>query len=92
MFHASSKRVLAGFAASAATCLGLLSIAAPASGDVKPEGGSTSSPAPIADPESGLDTTSVALGALGGIALGGAGLGITLGMQRRRDHAAAQHA
>jgi hypothetical protein len=34
-----------------------------------------------------LDTTSVALGALGGIALGGAALGITLGVQRRRDHA-----
>jgi hypothetical protein len=34
----------------------------------------------------GLDTTSVALGALGGIALGGAGLGITLVVQRRRDH------
>lgn len=38
--------------------------------------------------KSGLDTTSVALGALGGIALGGAGLGITLGVQRRRDHSA----
>jgi hypothetical protein len=37
---------------------------------------------------SGLDTTSVALGALAGIALGGAGLGITLVVQRRRDHAA----
>lgn len=36
----------------------------------------------------GLDTTSVALGALGGIALGGAGLGIALVVQRRRDHAA----
>ena len=35
-----------------------------------------------------LDTTSVALGALGGIALGGVGLGITLVVQRRRDHAA----
>jgi len=33
-----------------------------------------------------LDTTSVALGAMGGIALGGAGLGITLVVQRRRDH------
>jgi hypothetical protein len=38
--------------------------------------------------ESGLDTTSVALGALGGIALAGAGLGIARGVQRRRDHAA----
>jgi hypothetical protein len=35
----------------------------------------------------GLDTTSVTLGALGGIALGGAGLGVTLLVQRRRDHA-----
>ena len=34
----------------------------------------------------GLETTSVALGALGGIALGGAALGITLVVQRRRDH------
>jgi hypothetical protein len=34
----------------------------------------------------GLDTSSVALGAMGGIALGGAALGITLVVQRRRDH------
>jgi hypothetical protein len=33
-----------------------------------------------------FDTTSIALGALGGIALGGAGLGVALGLQRRRDH------
>jgi hypothetical protein len=33
---------------------------------------------------SGLDTTSVALGALGGIALGGAALGITLAVERHR--------
>jgi len=94
MFHASSKKVLAGFAATAATCLGLLSIAAPASADVKPDGGSTSAvePGPVPDPSSGLDTSSIALGALGGIALGGAGLGITLGVQRRRDHTVAQHA
>jgi hypothetical protein len=37
-------------------------------------------------PDQGLETTSVALGALGGIALGGAALGITLVVQRRRDH------
>jgi hypothetical protein len=36
----------------------------------------------------GLEATPVALGALGGIALAGAGLGITLGVQRRHDHAA----
>jgi hypothetical protein len=40
--------------------------------------------------DGGLDVTSAALGALGGIALGGAGLGVTLGVQRRRDHAAAR--
>jgi hypothetical protein len=39
-------------------------------------------------PGDGREATSVALGALGGIALAGAGLGITLGVQRRRDHAA----
>jgi hypothetical protein len=37
-------------------------------------------------PGRGLETTSVALGALGGIAIGGAALGITLVVQRRRDH------
>jgi hypothetical protein len=37
-----------------------------------------------AEHKSGLDTTSVALGALGGIALGGAALGITLSVERRR--------
>jgi hypothetical protein len=36
----------------------------------------------------GLDATSVALGALGGIAVGGAGLGVSLAVQRRRDHTA----
>jgi hypothetical protein len=38
---------------------------------------------------SGLDTTSVALGVLGGIAFSGAGLGISLAVQRRRDHVTA---
>jgi hypothetical protein len=91
MFHASSTKILAGFAASAATCLGVLSIAAPASADVKPDGGSTSTvqPVPLADPGTGLDTSSIALGALGGIAFAGAGLGITLGVQRHRDRSAA---
>ena len=47
-------------------------------------------PAPVEPVNQGtaLDTTSIALGALGGIALGGAALGITLGVQRRRDHSA----
>jgi len=36
------------------------------------------------EPSQGLDTTSVALGVLGSIALGGAGLAIALVIQRRR--------
>ena len=36
-----------------------------------------------------LEATSVAVGAMGGIALGAAGLGIGLAVQRRRDHASA---
>ena len=43
---------------------------------------------PVPQHGDGLEATSVALGALGGIALAGAGLGITLDIQRRRDHAA----
>jgi hypothetical protein len=38
------------------------------------------------EPNQGLDPTSVALGALAGIALGGAGLGVALVVKRRRDH------
>ncbi|TDO30993.1 hypothetical protein EV643_13417 [Kribbella sp. VKM Ac-2527] len=92
MFHASSTKILTGFAASAAACVGLLSIAAPASADVKPDGGPSqyipAGEVPIVEERNGLDTSSVALGALGGIAFAGAGLGITLGVQRRRDHSA----
>ena len=103
MFRTPSTKILAGFAATAATCLGLLSIAAPASADVKPESGSSSSrqqyepPGPPEPPVAGrdlsrLDTSSVAFGALGGIALGGAGLGISLGVHRRRDqHVGTEH-
>ncbi|MFG1818258.1 hypothetical protein ACGFIF_31150 [Kribbella sp. NPDC049174] len=51
------------------------------------------SPAPYATASSGgVDVSSAALGALGGIALGGAGLALTLGVQRRRDHTAARPA
>lgn len=39
---------------------------------------------PVVAQDTGLDTTSVALGALGGIALGGAGLGIALAVGRHR--------
>jgi hypothetical protein len=37
-------------------------------------------------PTTTLDSTSVALGAMGGIALGGAALAVTLVVHRRRDH------
>ncbi|WP_405066682.1 hypothetical protein OG558_34115 [Kribbella sp. NBC_01510] len=56
--------------------------------DAQHHGNMTTTVSPSAEHRSGLDTTSVALGALGGIALGGAGLGITLGVQRRRDRSA----
>jgi hypothetical protein len=60
-----------------------LMAAAPASADVKPEGGSA-----VQAEDEGLDATSIALGALGGITFAGAGLGVALGVQRRRDHVA----
>jgi hypothetical protein len=43
-------------------------------------------PAESVNQATALETTSVALGALGGITLGGAALGITLAIQRRRNH------
>jgi hypothetical protein len=42
--------------------------------------------APVAKQDTGIDTSSAALGALGGIALGGAGLGIALAVSRRHHH------
>lgn len=47
-------------------------------------------PAQPINQASALHTTSIALGALGGIALGGAALGVTLTIQRRRDHTSTQ--
>ncbi|MFG1815461.1 hypothetical protein ACGFIF_16950 [Kribbella sp. NPDC049174] len=79
-----------------AACLAVLGAATPANAGVPPEP-TWSVPEPLpgppepsipVQPSGGLDANSVALGALGGIALGGAGLGITLGVQRRRDHSA----
>jgi hypothetical protein len=43
-------------------------------------------PAESINQATALEATSVVLGALGGITLGGAALGITLAVQRRRDH------
>ena len=79
-------------AAAGAVSVVLMTAATPAMAQEypNPEGGSSgdrTAPAQIEVPDEGLDTTSVALGALAGISLGGAGLAITLGMQRRRDHA-----
>jgi len=74
----------------AATCLALLATAAPALAGEPGEPTfepTTISGGPSTDGETGgLDATSVALGGLAGITLAGAGLGVTLGVQRRRDH------
>ncbi|TCO35610.1 hypothetical protein EV652_101494 [Kribbella steppae] len=43
-------------------------------------------PAETVNQVTALHATSVALGAIGGITLAGAALGITLAVQRRRDH------
>jgi hypothetical protein len=43
-------------------------------------------PAESINQATALHTTSIALGALGGITLAGAALGITLAVQRHRDH------
>jgi hypothetical protein len=91
-------RTLSGLAAcTGIACLALLTTTTAYAGD-QPEP-TSSVPTPIPGPPDpnpdpgegtagGLDATSVALGALGGIALGGAGLGVTLAVQRRRDHTA----
>jgi hypothetical protein len=82
---------LAMLAAAAAVSVALMTVANPAMAQEPPKPGGASSgerttTAPVQD--DGLDANSVALGALAGIAFAGAGLGITLGVQRRRDHAA----
>jgi hypothetical protein len=49
------------------------------------DSGPALAPAASVDQENGLQVTSVVVGALGGIGLGGAALGVTLVVQRRRD-------
>ncbi|WP_132212711.1 hypothetical protein [Kribbella steppae] len=82
---------LTTLASAAAVSVALMTAASPAMAQEypNPEGGSSGdrTPAAIVQDE-GLDATSVALGALAGIALGGTGLAITLGVQRRRYQAA----
>jgi hypothetical protein len=78
-------------AAGAAISLAFLTTAAPAMAleDPSSPGGSSGERtpgAPQVQDDPFLDVSSAALGALAGIALGGVGLGITLGIQRRRDH------
>ncbi|MDX6251038.1 MAG: hypothetical protein QOF10_4398 [Kribbellaceae bacterium] len=79
-------------AAGAAISLAFLTTAAPAMAmeDPSSPGGSSGerTPATPVRDDPFLDVSSAALGALAGIALGGVGLGITLGIQRHRDHAA----
>jgi hypothetical protein len=86
---------LVRLAAGAAISVAFMTTAAPAMAQNAPEprGGSiertlgpTTGPVPQAAPA--VDVSSAALGALGGIALGGLGLGIMVGVQRRREHSA----
>ncbi|TDW93458.1 hypothetical protein EV137_0740 [Kribbella pratensis] len=91
------KTILVRLALSTTATAALLgAAAAPASAINQDPGGSgvvlpTPGP-PATGPSGGVDATSAALGALGGIALGGAGLAVTLGLQRRRDHTATRPA
>jgi hypothetical protein len=74
--------------AGAVVSLGFFMMASPAMAQQYPgEGGSSGdisyAPTPRDD---GLDATSVALGALAGITFAGVGVGVTVGVQRRREH------
>lgn len=83
------KTTLVRLALGTTATVAFLAVAAAPAGAINqdPAGGAvsaaSSTPPATAD---GVDVTSAALGALGGIALGGAGLAVTLGVQRRRDH------
>lgn len=87
---------LVRLAAGAAVSVAFLTTAAPAMAQYapEPEGGSTvrtldpPAAAPATQAVPAVDLSSAALGALGGIALGGVGLGVMLIVQRRRDHSA----
>jgi hypothetical protein len=87
----SLRTKLTMLAAGAAASVALMTTAAPAMAQEypSPDGSSgerTTLPAP--PPEEGLDVSSAAFGALAGISLAAAGLGITIGVQRRRDQRA----
>ena len=91
---------LVRLAAGAAVSVAFMTTAAPAMAQYPPEPGGGSvertldPPAPAATTSAApaVDASSAAIGALGGIALGGIGLGIMVGVQRRRDHSTAHPA
>ena len=92
---------LVRLAAGAAVSVASLTAVAPAMAQQPPEPGGGSiertldppepAPADVTQAAPAVDASSAALGALGGIALGGVGLGIMVGVQRRRDHSAIHH-
>jgi hypothetical protein len=89
---ATSRTILTRLAGAASATVALTALAAaPAIAKDQPE---PDQPPTVVyrDPprDNGFDTTSIAAGALGGIAFAGAGLGIALGVQRRRDHSVLQ--
>ena len=81
---------LARLAAGAAVSVAFMTVAAPAMAMQPPEpsGGSieySAGPPPPSAADGTVDLSSVALGALGSIAVSGVGLGIAFGVQHRRD-------
>jgi hypothetical protein len=82
------KTRLTRLAAGAGICLALLTMAAPTAMAQNQDPGAGGTAGTVVAQNEGPDVSSIALGALGGIAFAGVGLGITLGVQRHRDHAA----
>ncbi len=82
----------ARLAAGAAVSVAFMTTAAPAMASEPPDprGAPTEQATPAVP--GAVDLSSVALGALSGIALSGAGLGIAFGVQRRRDRSTAHPA
>jgi hypothetical protein len=85
---------LVRLAAGAAVSVAFMTTAAPAMAQLPPEPGGGSIERTVDPPQQAtpaaptVDVSSAALGAMGGIALGGLGLGIMVGVQRRREHSA----
>jgi hypothetical protein len=87
----SLRTKLVTLAAGAAAAVALMTTAAPAMAQEYPSpdgsSGERTALAP-AQSEDWLDVSSAAFGALAGISLAATGLGITIGVQRRREHRA----